>query len=398
MNARAVPRARRLGTTRSRISVVAGVLVVVLTVAASFAQVGLSADASGRSAQRFAVIAGRDRAEPPMSTATLGVSVRELVGQRLVVAMAGTTPSVALLARIRKGEVGGVILFGGNIESRSQLARTVALMQRAARSAGRPPLLVATDQEGGRIRRLPWAGPIASTTELGRLGPARVRAEAFAAGSQLRAAGVNVNLAPVADLPTRRSFMALEQRTFAATVGGVSAASIAFGSGLAAAGIAGAIKHFPGIGRATRNTDRTAVSIRATASMLEASDLVPFRRAVAAGTPIVMISNASYPALDSKPAPWSARIQVLLRKGLGFRGVTITDALEGAAATRGRPVPSVASAAARAGIDLLLLTGSEAASAAAYERVVQAAESGQISAEDLGASYMRILRLKKMYA
>ena len=312
--------------------------------------------------------------------------------------MAGTAPSPSLLARIGKGEVGGVILFSGNIDSRSQLARAVALMQRAARNGGRPPLLIATDQEGGRIRRLPWAGPLPSTTELGRLGPARVHAEALAAGRQLRTAGVNVDLAPVADLPAPGSFMALEQRTFASSIGRVSAAASAFVRGLAAAHVAAAVKHFPGIGRATRNTDRTAVSIRVTAGTLEASDLVPFRRAFAAGAPIVMISNASYPALDSKPAPWSARIQALLRVELGFRGVTITDALEGAAATRGRSVSSVASAAALAGIDLLLLTGSEAASAAAYERVVQAARRGQISAEKLGTSYERILKLKKAYA
>ncbi len=192
--------------------------------------------------------------------------------------------------------------------------------------------------------------------------------------------------------------MALEQRTFATTVGGVSAASIAFERGLREAGVAAAVKHFPGIGRATRNTDRRAVSISATARTLEATDLVPFRRVIADGAPIVMISNASYPALDSKPAPWSPRIQALLRTDIGFQGVTITDALEGAAATRGRRVPIVASAAARAGIDLLLVTGSEAASAAAYERVVRAAQAGRIGAAGLRASYERILELKSAYA
>ena len=380
---------------------VIGVLVGALTVAASLGQAGISgrsADVSPPPGERSAGISSQDRAATRSPAATVGVSVRELVGQRFVVAMAGTAPSASLLARIRKGEVGGVVLFGGNIDSRSQLARAVAVMQRAARNAGRPSLLIATDQEGGRIRRLPWAGPLPSTTELGRLGPARVRAEALAAGRQLRSAGVNVDLAPVADVPAAGSFMALEQRTFARSIGGVSAAASAFAQGLAVARVAAAVKHFPGIGRATRNTDRTAVSIRVTAGTLETSDLVPFRRAFAAGAPIVMISNASYPALDSKPAPWSAKIQALLRVDLGFRGVTITDALEGAAATRGRSVPSVASAAAQAGIDLLLLTGSETASATAYERVVQAARRGQISAKELGASYRRILKLKEAYA
>ena len=87
--------------------------------------------------------------------------------------MQGTSPSSALLARIQRGEVGGIILFGGNIESRAQLARSVAAMQQAARTSGRPPLLIATDQEGGKIRRVPWAGPALVTSDLGRLSPAR---------------------------------------------------------------------------------------------------------------------------------------------------------------------------------------------------------------------------------
>ncbi len=312
--------------------------------------------------------------------------------------MAGTTPSASLLARIRKGEIGGVILFGGNIQSRSQLARAAAAMQRAARAAGRPSLLIATDQEGGRIRRLPWAGPLPSTTELGRLGAARARSEALAAGRKLRAAGVNVDLAPVLDVPTAGSFMALEQRTFGTSADRVSVAGMGFARGLAEARVAAAVKHFPGIGRATQNTDRTAVSIPIALKTLEGRDLVPFRRAVAARVPLVMISNASYPALDTKPAPWSAKIQALLRADLGFAGVTITDALEAAAATRGRSVPNVAGAAARAGIDLLLLTGSEAASAAAFEQVVRAAQRGRIAAEELRTSYERILTLKRAYA
>ena len=154
------------------------------------------------------------------------------------------------------------------------------------------------------------------------------------------------------------------------------------------------MKHFPGIGRATRNTDPSLVEIGASRGALE-SDLAPFRAAIGAGAPIVMISNASYPALDSKPAPWSPRIQSLLRNELGFEGVTITDALDGAAATRGRTLPSVAVLAAQAGVDLLLLTGSEASSAAAYERLVAAAAEGRIPAAALRRSYDRILALKR---
>ena len=132
---------------------------------------------------------------------------------------------------------------------------------------------------------------------------------------------------------------------------------------------------FPGIGRATRNTDLSAVEIASSRSALD-RDLAPFRAAIGAGVPIVMISNATYPALDTKPAPWSPRVQALLRGELGFKGVTISDALDGAAATRGRTLPSVSVLAAQAGVDLILLTGSESSSAAVFDRLVAAAARG----------------------
>ena len=332
------------------------------------------------------------------ATPTSGApTVRELVGQRFVVAMRGSSPSSALLARVRRGEIGGVILFGANVVGPAQLRRLTSTLQRAAREARRPPLLIAADQEGDRVRRLPWAGPTPATVELGRLGTSRIRAEAFASGRALRLAGVNVNLAPVGDVPGPRSFMALEQRTFASSPASVAEATVAFARGFAMAQVAATVKHFPGIGRATRNTDRTAVDIAATRVDLIRSDFVPFRSAIAAGAPIVMISNATYPALDAKPAPWSTRIQFLLRHDVGFSGVTISDALDGAAATRGRTLPSVAALAAQAGVDLLLLTGSEASSAAAFERVVAIAEQGRVSAAALRESYARIMELKRAY-
>lgn len=340
-----------------------------------------------------AVAVATSRAATPAAEPT----IRELVGQRFVVAMRGTAPSRSLLGRVRRGEIGGVILFGFNIRNRAQLHQLTATLQGAAREAGRPPLLIATDQEGGRVRRLPWAGPSLSATELGMSTAAQLRLEARQAGHSLRAAGVNVDLAPVADVPVPGSFMAADERTYGASGRAVSAAVTAFTRGLADARVAAAVKHFPGIGRATSNTDRVAITITATRAALEGRDLVPFRASIAAGAPIVMVSNATYPALDAKPAPWSSRVQALLRGELGFAGVTITDALDGAAATRGRSLLSVAALSAQAGVDLLLLTGSEGSSAAAFERVVTVAEAGRIGPAALQASYDRIVALKRIY-
>ena len=135
--------------------------------------------------------------------------------------------------------------------------------------------------------------------------------------------------------------------------------------------------------------------------MLDASlsalnrDLAPFRRTIAVDVPIVMLSNASYSAFGTAPAAWSTRIQTLLRRELGFRGVTITDALEAAAATRGRAVSSAAVLAVRAGVDLVLVTGPEKSSDAVYRKLLERASDGTISAASLRRSYDRVLALKQ---
>lgn len=327
-------------------------------------------------------------------SALAGPTPSELVGQRLVVAFRGTAPSAALLARVRRGDVAGVILFGGNVTSASQLRSLSARLQAAARAGGRPPLLVAVDQEGGEIRRLPWVGPVESAAGLGRSSPSSVRRMAREAGRSLRAVGVNVDLAPVADVPVSGSFMAAEGRTFSATPASVGVLATAFAAGLADAGVAAAVKHFPGIGRALRSTDRSAVTLTAPRSALDL-DLAPFRRAIMAGVPIVMLSNASYSAFGPAPAAWSTRIQALLRRDLGFRGVTITDALDAAAATRGRTVSRVAGLALRAGVDLVLLTGSEESSDAVFRALLGQVSDGEVPAASLRRSYDRVLALKR---
>jgi beta-N-acetylhexosaminidase len=336
------------------------------------------------------------RVSSARATRATSPSTRELIGQRLVVAMSGQQASPALLGRIRRGEIGGIVLFGFNIASPSQLQRLTAQLQGAARAAGRPPLLIATDQEGGGVRRLPWAGPSESASVLGRSSTAQITREALVVGQALKAAGVDVDLAPVADVPAAGSFMAADRRTFAATAPLVAKDVVAFARGLAAAHVAATVKHFPGIGRATRNTDLNEVEITASRSALD-RDLQPFRAAVGAGAPLVMISNATYPALDSKPAPWSPRVQSLLRGELGFKGVTISDALDGAAKTRGRMLPSVSVLAAQAGVDLILLTGSESSSAAVFDALVAAAGRGALPTGSLQRSYDRIQALKAAY-
>ena len=319
----------------------------------------------------------------------------QLVGQRMIVAFHGTTAKPALLARIRAGQIGGVILFSGNIRSASQLRRLTARLQRAARAGGRPRLLIAADQEGGLVRRLPWAPPKASAEELGTTSKTHVEAVARKAGIALREAGVNLDLAPVADVPRSPSnFIEAAHRAFATTAIPWPQTWLPSAGGWGGR-VLPTLKHFPGLGRARRLDGRRA---RADPSQEEAdqSRVPSLRRRgpeVAASGRHAL--NGGVSAYSPRAAAWSPAIaRTLLRHDLGFRGVTITDSLTSAAAVR-RTSPSVlAVRSARVGIDLLLVTGSAATSNAAYGAVLRAARSGAIPLADLKASYARILKLK----
>lgn len=318
--------------------------------------------------------------------------VAALVGGRLVVAMEGTTPSPSLLARARAGEIGGVILFGGNVRSAPQVRALTAALHGAAEAGGRPRLLVLVDQEGGLVRRVRWAPPAIAAAGLSTR-PIRFSEETGRlTGMALRALGIDGDLAPVADVPTAGSFLLAQRRTFGTTPARIALRSAAFARGLRAGGVLAAAKHFPGIGRAHRSTDEQRVTIE---GGLSRDDLLPFRVLVEADVPIVMLANAAYAGLDGKPAAWSPAARRLLRRDLGFEGATITDALEPLARTRGVTIEEAATRAAAVGTDLLLVTGSEASSLRVHAALVAAAASGRLRTAALELSSRRLATLRQ---
>jgi len=324
-------------------------------------------------------------------------ALAQLVGQKLMVAMSGTTPDSDLLGRIGRGEIGGVILFGSNIASASALRALTTRLQSAAAAGGQPPLLIATDQESSSVRRVAWAPPGLSAAQMGSLGSASTAtAQGKATGLVLLCGGINNDLAPVADVPSSTaSFMYQQGRTWSFDASLTARLSDAFASGLESGGAIPTMKHFPGIGLATRNTDTNVVTIAASQSSL-AAGLLPYEKAISNHIPMIMLSNATYPAYDpDNAAGWSPAISVgLLRKTLGFSGVTITDSLSGTAAARGVSADSLALRAAQAGTDMIMLTGSESATKSTYAALLLAAQDGRLPPATLKASYDRILALK----
>ncbi|HEX5925773.1 MAG TPA: glycoside hydrolase family 3 N-terminal domain-containing protein [Baekduia sp.] len=318
----------------------------------------------------------------PMESKSSPPSMERLVGARIMTAMNGTAPSASLLARARAGQIGGVILFGANVSPR--LSATVAALQSAAARGGNPRLLIAIDQEGGPIRRLPGAAPVLAPAQMAT-GAARSQGAATAAA--LRQRGINTDLAPVADVLGPGGF--LGSRSFGSAPQHVATGACQFADGLQGAGVNATFKHFPGLGKAILNTDAHAVRIGASSAAL-LDDLAAYR---ACHPALVMLSNAVYPALDPQaPAVLSSKIiQDLLRGRLHFTGVTISDTL----AAPGVASPTTALRAAKAGVDILLYTD-EAISARAYSELLSAVRAGQLSRGALTASARRIQRLPRL--
>jgi len=366
---------------RRRRRVAAGVLVVVVA-GGSLAIEGALGDES----------VGPDPAEIE-KTALSDVPDSALLAQKLMVRMDGTaTP--ALIRQSREGEIGGVIVFPPPGQPPDELRAQIERLQDAARGGDRPPLLVAIDQEGGEVKRLPEAPPERSPAELAAPGDERAaRVAGRETGRYLARLGINVDLAPVLDVPSSPSSF-IAARAFGTDPRVVAANGTAFAEGLQAGGVISAVKHFPGLGKAVANTDLEPSEIESREAAL-GEDLAPFREAIARDVRMVMVGLATYTSIDPEaPAGLSeAIVEGLLRRALGFDGVVISDdlgagAVQAVASEREAPV-----SAARAGIDILLFAKT-ADGGPTREALLDALRSGELSRDELERSLVRILALK----
>jgi beta-N-acetylhexosaminidase len=323
-------------------------------------------------------------------------SAARLLGQRIMVGLPGTSPDAGLLARVRAGEVGAVILFSNNISSQQQLKALTGALQRAARQGGNPPLLIAVDQEGGQIKRLPAGPPFLSPPQIAARGSAQVAAtQGSATGRYLKGLGINMDLAPVVDVPTfPGAFIWQEGRAFSFSASAVARYATAFALGLQGGGVAATAKHFPGVGSAAVDTDYRLEELHPTATQ-RAGALRPYQQLVPRGLDAVMVSTAGFPAYDlsGTVAALSHRIiEGLLRGRLKFGGVAITDALE---SPTGHGEITAGVLAAEAGADILLYTDSAPGELRALQTAFQ---HGQITRAQATASYRRIVALKQRVA
>lgn len=335
---------------------------------------------------------------PPTLCETTGTDqMARIAGQRVMVRMEARATR-ALKSQARAGEIGGVILFPPPDIRGERLATAIEDLQSAARRGGNPPLLVAIDQEGGPVERLPALAPQLSPFTLGELGrESSARLEGRATGFQLTRLGINVNLAPVMDVPASDAQF-MTPRAFGDNPGKVSRLALAFARGQRSESLASTAKHFPGLGRAAENTDFAPTAITASSRALR-EDLRPFRAAARAGIELMMISSAAYQRLGSGDGPAvldPAIVTELLRGDLGFAGVTISDDLLAPAIALSYSRGDSTVAAAQAGVDILLYAARDVTRVAST--LTGAVASGELAEDGMRASCRRILALKESVA
>ena len=325
------------------------------------------------------------------------MGVRDAVGQMFVVSVNGTEPDYYTEKMIRERNIGGVVLFGPNMETEEGTRRlTRSLQELSMATEPKVPLLVAVDQEGGAVQHTPWVSPQPSAAEVGLRGdPGEARRISLQIGTELRRAGVNTDFAPVADTG---SGVAIGDRSYGADpdlAGRIVTASV---QGFGEAGVVSAAKHFPNHGPAVEDSHVGYPRVEHGMDEVRAMDMPPFRAAVGAGVPMIMVGHLVYPSIDPEhPVSLSPRAMDLLREELGFRGVIVTDDLAMEGAKRGGTSARAAVEAAAAGADLLVLSGSIQEQADAYDAMVDAVASGEISRERIEASVRRIAELKNGY-
>ncbi|WP_197680647.1 glycoside hydrolase family 3 N-terminal domain-containing protein [Microlunatus sagamiharensis] len=330
------------------------------------------------------------------------MALDQLVGQLVVYSYPGLTPPAELLRLIRAGRVGGLIFFGENITSTAQIAGVVAQLREAhAESRIREPLLLMTDQEGGIVRRLKDQEPYLSAKQIGQQPDPQAAATEAGRGAAagLKAAGMNLNLAPVVDVYREEgNFDDQFGRSFSSDPEVAGDLGMRFATAQQAAGVAATAKHFPGLGAAPAgaNTDLTAVTLSQGLRELRRVDEAAFVPSIRAGIDLVMASWAIYPALDAKrPAGLSRRvIQDELRGRLRFRGVTITDALEAGSLDAYGTDAEVGVLAARAGMDVLLCSSRDVSQG---EAVAAALEDALLHRRlEAGAFLGSLLRVRRL--
>lgn len=327
---------------------------------------------------------------------------QQLLAQLLMIGFQGPEPDEDAWRFLTETPPGALLLFKHNINSQEQIADVLARIQDRCRRSGVPPLLVATDQEGGRVARLGGdiGFPVSPSAAILAQNPSAeeaVRQTASATAEGLHRLGITVNLAPVLDVVTDLANRVIGDRSFGSNPERVARLGVIAIQAIQSHHVIATAKHFPGHGPTSVDSHLNLPVIPTDRDELESIHVPPFRAAIHAGVGAIMTAHALYPALDAEfPATLSHPILTsILRNELHYNGLIVTDSLTMQAITRTHSVPEACVAAFRAGADLLMVPASATLHRQCLVALTHALQTGQIMEQQVSASTERIRRARE---
>ncbi len=356
-------------------------------------------------------------APPPAAPATdidallAKMTLEQKVAQLVVIGFDRTTFDAGARELIEKYRVGGVIFFARNVESPAQVARVTNELQAAALASGGIGLLLAIDQEGGRVARFteshgftefPGGMALGATARDATQAAGITRRVAAAMGAEMRGVGINTDFAPDLDVNNNPANPVIGIRSYGSDAQRVAELGVAFLEGLQGNGVLAFGKHFPGHGDTAVDSHAELPVVGHTRARLDAVEFVPFKAAIAHHIAGIMSAHVSFPTIDPTPGlPGTLSSKVLtdlLRHDLRFEGLVVTDSLEmGALGKSGFPAPKAASRALQSGADLLLFNAGYDLHKAAIQQIAADVRSGAIPQARLDDAVRRVLQAKARF-
>lgn len=333
----------------------------------------------------------------------MNMTPKEMLGQMLAFGFHGTTLSEEFLSLIREYKIGNIILFRRNVTDARQMRELCSQIQTVVQAETGLPAFILIDQEGGMVSRLPNdAVTVPCAMSLAATGdPENARVASEITIRQLKGLGANFNMAPVLDVNNNPQNPVIGIRSFGDRTELVSAFGIASAQPYENSGIICCGKHFPGHGDTAVDSHLGIPQVNKTEEELEQLELVPFRQAIAAGIPSIMISHVMFPHIEDRQIPCTMSRKIvtdLLKTKLGFKGLVLSDCMEMMAIQAHYGTPEGVVAALQAGVDIAEISSSITLQWATAKAVNEAAALGKLNMTEIKASVERIIAYKQQVA
>ncbi len=329
------------------------------------------------------------------------LTLREKVGQMLIIKISGKEISKATKKIIRDYKVGGVILYRKNYDNYEEMLNIINEIKKINKESGNIPLFISIDQEGGRVNRMPHelkniksAGKLASTNDIDL-----VKSAANVTAEMLRDSGFNMNYSPVLDIQRFENGHAIGDRCYGKNAEDVSKNGIAVMKELSRSGIIPAIKHFPGHGSTTKDSHFFLPVIDKNFKEMENEDIIPFKRAIGQNAEVIMVGHLMIKNIDNKnPASLSKFIlKNYLRQQCQYQGIIMTDDLKMRAISLKYGYIRAAKKACNAGADIIMIGASYSTIVKVIKKIEKSIVNNKIDITQINQSVERIIKLKEKY-